>query len=70
MAEPKPLAAGDMARILRIYLRIVQELPPDTEAGYLDGDGNVHFASDIGQKLRASRAAADLLARRRSSSEG
>ena len=63
MAEPRPLAAADLARILRVYLRIVQELPPDTEAGFLDAQGHVHFLPDIGQKLRASREAADLLAR-------
>ncbi len=57
------LAAADLARILRVYLRIVEELPPDTEAGYLDANGHVHFASDIGQKLRASREAAALLDR-------
>lgn len=63
MADQRLLAAGDLARILRVYLRIVEELPPDTEAGYLDGNGHVHFAADIGHKLRASREAAQLLDR-------
>ncbi len=63
MADRRMLAAGDLARILRVYLRIVEELPPDTEAGYLDANGHVHFAADIGHKLRASREAAALLDR-------
>lgn len=69
MADRRLLAAGDLARILRIYLRIVEELPADTEAGYLDANGHVHFAADIGQKLRASREAATLLDRIRKPDE-
>jgi hypothetical protein len=63
MPATRPLNAADLARILRIYLRIVQELPPDTETGYLDEHGHVHFLPDVGKKLRASRAAAQILAR-------
>ncbi len=58
MDQGKPLTASDLARILRVYLRIVEELPADTEAGRLDANGHVHFAPDIGRKLRAARAAA------------
>jgi hypothetical protein len=32
-------------------------LPEDTPAGHLDAQGQLHFAPDIGAKLRASRAA-------------
>lgn len=63
MSDRKLLSAADLGRVLRVYLRIVEELPPDTEAGYLDSHGHVHFAPDIGQKLRASREAAALLER-------
>lgn len=63
MAATRPLNAADLARILKIYLRIVQELPPDTETGFLDENGHVHFLPDVGKKLRASRAAAEELAR-------
>ena len=63
MAKTRPLTAADLARILRVYLRIVDELPSDTETGFLDEHGHVHFLPDVGQKLRASREAADLLAR-------
>jgi hypothetical protein len=63
MASSRPLCAADLARILRVYLRIVEELPPDTETGFLDEHGHVHFLRDVGQKLRASREAAVVLAR-------
>ena len=70
MANTRPLTAADLARILRVYLRIVEELPPDTETGVLDEQGHVHFLPDVGQKLRASREAADLLARISKTDEG
>lgn len=63
MGADRPLTAADMARILRVYLRILEELPPDTAAGSLDANGHVNFAGDIGQKLRASREAAEVLQR-------
>ncbi|HXQ53452.1 MAG TPA: hypothetical protein VN802_20335 [Stellaceae bacterium] len=63
MAKTRPLTAADLARILRVYQRIVAELPPDTETGFLDEFGHIHFLPDVGQKLRASREAADVLAR-------
>jgi hypothetical protein len=63
VANERPLTAADLVRILRVYLRIVEELPPDTETGFLDAQGHVNFLPDVGKKLRASREAADLLAR-------
>jgi hypothetical protein len=63
MASSRPLCAADLARILKVYLRIVEELPPDTETGFLDEHGHVRFLRDVGQKLRASREAAVVLAR-------
>jgi hypothetical protein len=70
LSNHRPLAAADLARILKIYLRIVEELPPDTEAGFLDEQGHVHFLRDIGQKLRASREALGILERIRKTEEG
>ncbi len=70
MADPRPLSAADLARILKVYLRIVEELPPDTETGFLDEQGHVHFLRDVGQKLRASREAAGVLARIRKADDG
>jgi len=69
MTGDRRLAASDLARILRVYLRILEELPPDTEAGHLDAQGHVHFAPDIGRKLRATREAAQVLERLRKSGE-
>ncbi len=63
MANERPLTAADLTRILRVYLRIVEELPPDTDTGFLDAQGHVHFLPDVGRKLRAARAAAGDLAR-------
>ncbi len=69
MAPPRPLTAADLARILQIYLRIVQELPPDTETGFLDDQGHVNFLPDVGKKLRASREAVENLERLRKPAE-
>ncbi|HUB94807.1 MAG TPA: hypothetical protein VL993_02760 [Stellaceae bacterium] len=69
MTQQRPLTAADLARILRIYLRIVDELPPDTETGFLDEQGHVHFLPDVGKKLRASREAALTLERLRKPAE-
>ncbi len=55
--DTRPLTAADLERILNIYLRIVRELPPDTEAGFLDAAGHVNFLPDMGKKLKAARAA-------------
>jgi hypothetical protein len=69
VATPRPLTAADLARILKIYLRIVQELPPDTETGFLDDQGHVNFLPDVGKKLRASREAMVTLERLRNTTE-
>lgn len=61
----RPLAASDLERILELYLRLVRELPPDTPAGHLDAAGQLHFAPDIGRKLRAARSALGDLRRLR-----
>jgi len=63
LSNHRPLAAADLVRILRVYLRIVEELPPDTDTGFLDAQGHVHFLPDVGKKLRAAREAAGDLAR-------
>ena len=39
----------------------MRELPPDTEAGFLDGEGDLRLAPDIGRKLRTARSVRDLL---------
>jgi len=69
MATSRPLSAADIARILRVYLRIVEELPPDTDTGFLDELGHVHFLPDVGKKLRAARGMTRDLARIRKPDE-
>jgi len=39
----------------------MQELPPDTEAGFLDAQGDLRLAPDIGRKLRTARNVRDVL---------
>jgi len=39
----------------------MHELPPDIEAGWLDAQGDLRLAPDIGQKLRTARAVLLLL---------
>jgi hypothetical protein len=68
MDEIRPLTASDLERILKVYLKLVQELPADTPAGHLDAQGQLPFAPDIGAKLRASRQALDDMQRIRNSS--
>ena len=67
MTGKRDLTASDLERILKIYLRLIQELPPDTPAGHLDESGQIHFAADIGAKLRTSREALGTLQRIRAS---
>jgi hypothetical protein len=67
MTGKRALTASDLERILKIYLRLIQELPPDTPAGHLDENGQIHFAADIGAKLRTSRETLGTLQRIRES---
>lgn len=70
MNDKRSLSASDLEQILKTYLRLVQELPADTPAGYLDPEGQLHFAADIGEKLRTSREALGTLQRIRRSGQG
>jgi hypothetical protein len=45
----------------------MRELPPDTEAGWLDGEGDLRLAPDIGRKLRTARGVRDVLRQLRQS---
>ena len=44
-----------------IFAKVMRELPPDTEAGWLDAEGDLRLAPDIGRKLRTARSVRDLL---------
>ena len=55
------LEAKDVEAIFREFAKVMQELPPDTEAGWLDAAGDLRLAPDIGRKLRTARNARHLL---------
>ena len=66
--EPSPeprrerrLEAKDVEAIFRAFAEVLRELPPDTEAGWLDAQGDLRLAPDIGRKLRTARGVRDLL---------
>ena len=65
--EPQPqrperrLEAKDVEAIFRAFAEVLRELPPDTEAGFLDAQGDLRLAPDIGRKLRTARNVRDLL---------
>ena len=61
MATEKRLEARDVEAIFRAFAEVMRELPPDTEAGWLDTAGDLRLAPDIGRKLRAARGVRDVL---------
>jgi hypothetical protein len=61
VARERRLEARDVAAIFREFAEVLQELPPDTEAGWLDAAGDLRLAPDIGRKLRTARGVRDLL---------
>ena len=61
MASEKRLEARDVEAIFRAFAEVMRELPPDTEAGWLDAAGDLRLAPDIGRKLRTARGVRDVL---------
>lgn len=55
------LEAKDVEAIFREFAKVMHELPPDTEAGWLDAQGDLRLAPDIGRKLRTARGVRDVL---------
>ena len=55
------LEARDVEAIFREFAEVMRELPPDTEAGWLDAAGDLRLAPDIGRKLRTARGVRDVL---------
>jgi len=43
------------------FAEVLRELPPDTEAGFLDAEGDLRLAPDIGRKLRTARNVREVL---------
>jgi hypothetical protein len=61
VARERRLEARDVEAIFRAFAEVLRELPPDTEAGWLDTAGDLRLAPDIGRKLRTARNVRDLL---------
>ena len=64
------LQAKDVEAIFRQFAEVMHELPPDTEAGWLDAEGDLRLAPDIGRKLRTARGIRELLRQIRLEQEG
>ena len=61
VARERRLEAKDVEAIFRAFAEVLRELPPDTEAGFLDVEGDLRLAPDIGRKLRTARNVRDVL---------
>ncbi|HEU0154637.1 MAG TPA: hypothetical protein VFQ82_01095 [Stellaceae bacterium] len=61
MARERQLAARQVEEIFLAFAEIMRELPPDIEAGWLDAQGDLRLAPDIGRKLRTARSIRLLL---------
>ena len=55
------LGARQVEELFRAFAEVMRELPPDIEAGWLDAEGDLRLAPDIGKKLRTARAVRLLL---------
>jgi hypothetical protein len=69
MARERRLEAREVEAIFLAFAEVMRELPPDTEAGWLDGEGDLRLAPDIGRKLRTARSVRDLLRQLRQARE-
>ena len=61
VARERRLEAHQVEAIFRAFAEVMRELPPDTEAGWLDAEGDLRLAPDIGRKLRTARSVRNLL---------
>jgi len=61
VARERRLEAKDVEAIFRAFAEVLRELPPDTEAGWLDAEGDLRLAPDIGRKLRTARNVREVL---------
>jgi len=71
VARERRLDARDVEAIFSEFAKVMRELPPDTEAGWLDAAGDLRLAPDIGRKLRTARGVREVLRQiRQSHDEG
>jgi hypothetical protein len=61
MAKERRLEARQVEEIFLAFAEAMRELPPDIEAGWLDGQGDLRLAPDIARKLRTARRVRQLL---------
>ena len=61
MATERQLNAEQLQRIFLAFAEVMRELPPDIEAGWLDAQGELRLAPDVGRKLRTARNVRDVL---------
>ena len=70
MATERLINARQAEAFFRAFAEVMGELPPDIEAGWLDGQGDLRLAPDIGRKLRTARAVRQLLRELREAEPG
>ena len=61
MARERQLNAEQLQRIFVAFAEVMRELPPDIEAGWLDAEGELRLAPDVGRKLRTARNVSEVL---------
>jgi hypothetical protein len=61
LARERRLQVREVEAIFLAFAEIMRELPPDVEAGWLDAEGDLRLAPDIGRKLRTARRVRELL---------
>ena len=70
MATERQLNAEQLQRIFLAFAEVMRELPPDIEAGWLDAQGELRLAPDVGRKLRTARNVHDVLRQIREAERG
>jgi hypothetical protein len=66
VARERRLRAQELQSIFLAFAEAMRELPPDIEAGWLDEQGELRLAPDVGKKLRTARNVREVLRRIRS----
>jgi hypothetical protein len=61
MAREKQLSAEQLRQIFLAFAEAMRELPPEIEGGWLDAEGELRLAPDIGRKLRTARNVREVL---------
>jgi hypothetical protein len=70
MARERQLNAEQLQQIFLAFAEVMRELPPDIEAGWLDAQGELRLAPDVGRKLRTARNVRDVLRQIREAERG